>query len=65
MVTSFDKAIVALIMAVIQIIEITYGRDLGITEQWVTDLLLILSPILVWITPNMPEPVRKTPRGPP
>jgi|GEM_PF-3572501 len=52
MLTNSDKAIVALIMAVLVIIEQQAGLTLGMSEAWVTDLLAIISAFLVWLVPN-------------
>ena len=51
----FSKAIVALIMAILIILEQIYGWEItgsGITEEWITNVLAILTPILVWLIPN-------------
>ena len=51
----FNKAIVALVMAILVIIEQLWGFHIaGISEQWLTMLLAILTPILVWLVPNHP-----------
>jgi hypothetical protein len=54
MLTHSDKAIVALIMAILVILEQQAGLSLGIGEQWVTELLAIISAFLVWLVPNKP-----------
>jgi hypothetical protein len=52
MVTSFDKAIVAFIMAALMLSEEIWGVKLGITEEWVTGLIGIVGTILVYLVPN-------------
>ena len=47
-----SKAWVALIMATLLILEQHFGLALGITEEWVTDLLAIIMAFLVWAVPN-------------
>jgi hypothetical protein len=57
----FNKAIVALVMAVLVIADQLWGISLGaITEESVTIVLAILTPILVWLVPNWPAQ-RRTP----
>lgn len=49
----FAKAIVALIMAVLLIIEVWTGwKSEMITEEWVISILAILTPIIVFFVPN-------------
>jgi hypothetical protein len=51
----FNKAIVALAMAVLVIIDQLWGIDLGaVSEETVTIVLAVLTPILVWLVPNWP-----------
>lgn len=52
MLTAFDKAIVAAIMAGLVVIEQVWGWGSGITEEYVTVVIAALSPILVWLVPN-------------
>lgn len=61
MTTEFDKAIVALVMALLVIIEQAWGLTIaGLSEEAVTIILAILSPILVWAIPNKsPAPPRR------
>jgi len=48
----YNKAIVSIIMGILVIGEQWFGRDLGISEEWVTTALAVIWPILVWIIPN-------------
>lgn len=54
MLTSIDKALVAAIMAVLTVAEQVWGFSLGLTEEWWTMLIAVVSPILVWFIPNRP-----------
>jgi len=48
----YAKAYVAAIMAILVILDQHFQLSLGITEQWLMDLLAILSAFLVWAVPN-------------
>lgn len=50
--SAFNKAIVAVVMAVLTLVEVWGGWHFGISEDWVVSLLAILTPILVWLVPN-------------
>jgi hypothetical protein len=52
MITSFDKAIAALIMGLIYIANTFFGFNFGLTEDAVTAIVAALTPILVWLVPN-------------
>jgi len=52
MFTSFDKALVALIMGVLSVANLWFGVDLGITPDAVTAVIAMLTPIIVWFIPN-------------
>jgi len=52
MFTAWDKALVAAIMAILQILDSIFGISLGITEGWLHSVLAVLTPILVWYVPN-------------
>lgn len=51
MFTSIDKAIVAAIMALI-FIGNQFGLNIGLSEQTVTLIVGVLTPILVYLVPN-------------
>jgi hypothetical protein len=52
MFTSIDKALTALVMAVLYLLN-TYGHiNIGISADTVGALLAALGPILVWLIPN-------------
>jgi hypothetical protein len=50
--TSYNKAIVSIIMGILVIVEQVWGWNLGIGEEYVTMVLAVIWPILVWIIPN-------------
>jgi len=50
----YNKAIVSIIMGVLVIAEQWWGRELGISEEWVTTALAVIWPLLVWAVPNRP-----------
>ena len=52
MFTSFDKALVALVMAALSILNLKFGVDLGLSEATVTAIIAGLTPILVFLWPN-------------
>lgn len=57
MFTSIDKALVALIMATISLINFFFGYDLGwISQDTVATIVGLLTPILVWAIPNKAKP---------
>ena len=47
-----QKALVALVLSALTIVELLTGWKSGVTEDWLIGLLAILSPILVWLVPN-------------
>lgn len=50
-----NKAVVALVMAVLVVIDQAWGISLGpVSEEWVTVILAILTPIIVYLVPNRP-----------
>lgn len=52
MFTSIDKALVALVMGALYLLNSFGGIDFGISEEAVTGLIGVLTPILVWLIPN-------------
>lgn len=54
--TEYSKAIVAAIMAALVVIDQIWSINLGgvFTEEVITIILAVLSPILVWLVPNTP-----------
>jgi hypothetical protein len=47
-----NKTWIAAIMAIVTLIDLYFGWNHGITEEYLTMLLIVLSPILVWLVPN-------------
>lgn len=53
MFTSIDKALVALVMGLLFIIQTYTGFNLGwISQETVTTIIGLLTPVLVWAIPN-------------
>lgn len=56
MFTSIDKALVALIMSGIFLLNFFFGLNLGfVTQETVATVVSLLTPILVWAIPNKPK----------
>jgi hypothetical protein len=55
MYTNFDKAIVAFIMALIAILNVFFPGKFGIDAATVTSVVAILTPLLVYLIPNLPK----------
>lgn len=49
---AYNKAIVAAIMGVIGLANVFLGWSFGFTEEQVTSVVAILTPILVYLIPN-------------
>jgi len=57
MFTSIDKALIAAIMGILFIIQTFTGFSLPwLTQDAVATLIGLLTPVLVWATPNKPKP---------
>lgn len=52
MITSFDKAIVALIMAGVFLINTFFNTSLTVDVATVNSIAAVLTPLLVWLIPN-------------
>lgn len=54
MFTSFDKALVALILGVLSIVTTVWGVDWfdHVTEDAIAVIVGVLMPLLVWLIPN-------------
>jgi hypothetical protein len=53
MFTSMEKALVALVMAVLSILDLTFGFHFGsVSEASIAEMLGILTAILVYFVPN-------------
>jgi hypothetical protein len=55
MFTSLDKALIAGLMAILSIVNLIWGYDFfgGSTEQIVGVIVSVLTPLLVYFTPNL------------
>ena len=52
MFTSIDKALTALVMAVLFLLNAFFGTDIGWDENTVSVVIAGLTPILTWLIPN-------------
>jgi hypothetical protein len=52
MFTSIDKALTAIVMAVLYLLNTYGGIDIGLSQETVAAILAALTPILVWLIPN-------------
>ena len=52
MFTTFDKALVALAMALLSIVNLASGIDLGLDEAAVASIIAALTPLVVYLWPN-------------
>lgn len=52
MFTTMDKALVALVMGLLSILNLMYGIDLGVSPETISTIIAALTPILVWLIPN-------------
>ena len=52
MFTSIDKAIVAVVMAALYLLNTFTGLDIGLSEETVTGIIAAVTPLLVWLVPN-------------
>jgi hypothetical protein len=55
MFTSIDKALVALVMSALFLLNYFTGITTGFTEEMVTAAVGVLTPVLVWLVPNKPR----------
>lgn len=56
MFTGMDKALIAGVMAIIYLINTLTSFHIGFTEEQVTSVIMVLTPILVWLVPNKAKP---------
>ena len=50
------KAIVAAIMAILVVIDQVFALKVGVSEEVVTIVISVITPLLVWLVPNHREP---------
>jgi hypothetical protein len=53
MFTSIDKALVAIIMGALYVLNGVFNIDLGIGQETVAGIIGAVTPILVWLVPNL------------
>lgn len=56
MYSQFDKAITAVIMGIVQLANM-FGFHWGLDEHTVTGIIGVVTPILVYIVPNLPKDI--------
>lgn len=55
--SAYNKTVVAAILAILTLLDLYFGFSLSwLTEDWLIALFAVLSPILVYFTPNRPMP---------
>lgn len=52
MFTSYDKALTALILAALYLLNNLLGIHVGIDEGTIAGVITAITPILVWLVPN-------------
>jgi hypothetical protein len=52
MFTSIDKALTAIVMAALYLLNALGGIEIGLAEDTVAAIIAVLTPLLVWIVPN-------------
>lgn len=52
MFTSIDKALTAIVMAALYLLNTLGGINIGLSEETVAGILAALTPLLVWLIPN-------------
>lgn len=54
MFTTVDKALIALILALLSILNLVFGIDWfgNVTEETIGVIVSVLMPVLVWLIPN-------------
>lgn len=55
MFTGLDKALIALIMGVLSIINLVWGINIGVSAETVSAVIAAITPFLVWLIPNKPK----------
>lgn len=52
MFTTLDKALAALVMAVLSIVNLVFGWNFGISPETVSGIIAALTPLIVYMVPN-------------
>lgn len=56
MISSMDKALVAMIMGFLFILNSIWGINIGLSQETVGVIVGALTPLLVFLVPNKPKP---------
>lgn len=54
-VSKFNKAIVAMVMSAAYILNTSLNIDIGISEEAISNFIIGISPLLIWLIPNAQE----------
>jgi hypothetical protein len=46
---NMQAVVITIIMSILELIDLWGGWNLGITREWIETILMVLTPILVWI----------------
>ena len=57
MFTTWDKALTAIIMGLIYFANTYLGLNFGIDEALLNQIIVVLTPLLVWLVPNKKQVV--------
>ena len=52
MFTTIDKALAALVMGVLSILNLLFGIDLGLSPETVSAIIAALTPLIVYLIPD-------------
>jgi hypothetical protein len=44
-----QAVIITIVMSVLELIDLWFGSSMGISRDWIETLLMVLTPILVWL----------------
>ena len=56
MFTTIDKALAALVMGILSILNLLFGIDLGLSPETVSTIIAALTPLIVYLIPNKQKP---------
>ena len=52
MFTTIDKALIAIVMGVLSLLNLLFGINFGIDPAALSSIIAALTPVLVWLIPN-------------
>ena len=52
MLTSLDKALVAVVMGILSILNLAFGISFGLDPAVISSIIAALTPVLVYLIPN-------------